>query len=87
MTYRWREHVGPYFDHELNRTYRTQEEVQGWMDRCPIKRSEERLVEWGVATREQLADWHRATKAEVVADVERARKAPWPRVETLFEFV
>ena len=27
MTYRWREHVGPHFDHELNRTYRTREEV------------------------------------------------------------
>ena len=43
MTYRWREHVGPMFDHELNRTYRTREEVEEWMTRCPVKRSKDAL--------------------------------------------
>ena len=47
MTYRWREHVGPYFDHELDRTYRTREEVEAWMERCPVKRSAERLTRLG----------------------------------------
>jgi TPP-dependent pyruvate/acetoin dehydrogenase alpha subunit len=87
MTYRWREHVGPHFDHELNRTYRTREEVEAWMDRCPVKRSEERLMEWGIATSQQLDEWRRAMKTEVVETVERARNAPWPKVDTLFDLV
>jgi TPP-dependent pyruvate/acetoin dehydrogenase alpha subunit len=87
MTYRWREHVGPYFDHELNRTYRTREELEAWMHRCPVKRSEERLMECGIATMGQLAEWRLAMKTEVVEAVERARNAPWPPVESLFDFV
>jgi pyruvate dehydrogenase E1 component alpha subunit len=87
MTYRWREHVGPHFDHELDRTYRTREEVEGWMQRCPVKRSEDRLAQHGIATRAQLAEWHSTTKTEVVDAVERARNAAWPEVATLFDFV
>jgi pyruvate dehydrogenase E1 component alpha subunit len=87
MTYRWREHVGPHFDHELKRTYRTREEVDAWMNRCPVKRSEERLIEWGIATRDELANWQLAMKMEVIEAVERARNAPWPKVDSLFDLV
>jgi pyruvate dehydrogenase E1 component alpha subunit len=87
MTYRWREHVGPQFDHEIGRTYRTREEVEAWMQRCPVRRNEDRLVQRGIATRAQLAEWHNAAKAEVVDAVERARSAAWPEVATLFDFV
>lgn len=87
MTYRWREHVGPHFDHELNRTYRTREEVEAWMEQCPVTRSEQRLTQWGIATPAQLDAWRLAMKAEVVDAVERARKAPWPEVATLFDLV
>lgn len=38
MTYRWREHVGPNYDYDLG--YRTKEELEEWMSRCPIKRME-----------------------------------------------
>ena len=34
LTYRVREHVGPLFDYD--RGYRSQEEVEAWMKRCPI---------------------------------------------------
>lgn len=36
LTYRWREHVGPMFDWETNRNYRTEREIREWMARCPI---------------------------------------------------
>jgi TPP-dependent pyruvate/acetoin dehydrogenase alpha subunit len=36
MTYRIREHVGPNFDHDVGRNYRTQEEVKKWILKCPI---------------------------------------------------
>ena len=57
------------------------------MDRCPVKRSEQRLMELGIATSRQLAEWRLAMNMEVVEAVERARSAPWPSVETLFDLV
>jgi pyruvate dehydrogenase E1 component alpha subunit len=87
MTYRWREHVGPYFDHELGRCYRSREEVEAWMDKCPLKRSAERLQRLGIATSAELDAAHDAMKAEVEDAVERARNAPWPEVSTLFDHV
>jgi TPP-dependent pyruvate/acetoin dehydrogenase alpha subunit len=87
MTYRWREHVGPYFDHELGRIYRAREEVEAWMERCPLKRSAERLTRLGIATPAELEAWHEAMKSDVERDIERARNAPWPDVSTLFDHV
>jgi len=87
MTYRWREHVGPHFDHDLKRTYRTREEVEGWMARCPVTRSRERLMKSGIATEAQLDSWHDEMQRKVNADIDRAREAPWPAVSTLFDFV
>jgi TPP-dependent pyruvate/acetoin dehydrogenase alpha subunit len=87
MTYRWREHVGPYFDHELNRGYRSPEEVEAWMDKCPLKRSAECLQRLGIATSAELDVQYEAMKAEVEDAVERARNAPWPDVSTLFDHV
>ena len=87
MTYRWREHVGPHFDHELNRNYRTREEVEAWMERCPVTRSGERLIEIGGADADQLEKWRAETLQEVDAAIGRARSAPWPEVSTLFDLV
>jgi TPP-dependent pyruvate/acetoin dehydrogenase alpha subunit len=87
MTYRWLEHVGPYFDHELNRKYRSREEVEGWMARCPIVRSRERLIQMGIATPSQLDTWYSDMQTKIGAEIERARHAPWPEVSTLFDFV
>jgi len=86
MTYRWREHVGPHFDDELNRTYRTREEVERWMRHCPVKRSEQRLVELDICTRDELDALREKMHAEIAATIERARDAPWPNVSTLFDW-
>lgn len=87
MTYRWREHVGPHFDHELNRTYRSRGEVESWMERCPIKLSEQRLIQLGIAPEAQLSDWRAETQMKVICAVDRAKRAPWPEVSTLFDLV
>jgi pyruvate dehydrogenase E1 component alpha subunit len=87
MTYRWREHVGPHFDYELGRTYRTREELEAWMERCPVKRSGERLVSAGIATDAEVESWRAALRAEVDVEIERARGADWPDVATLFDNV
>jgi pyruvate dehydrogenase E1 component alpha subunit len=84
-TYRWLEHVGPMFDHELGRTYRTKEEVEAWMKRCPVQRSAHRLLAKGIATQVQLDQWMSEVTAEMSRIVATAKASPWPEPATLFE--
>jgi TPP-dependent pyruvate/acetoin dehydrogenase alpha subunit len=86
-TYRWREHVGPMYDHELNRTYRTREEVEAWMKRCPVERQARKLVGRGLATDAQLQQWQAELRQELTQAVATARAAPWPQPSTLFDNV
>ena len=67
--------------------YRTQEEVEEWKERDPIKRFSEWLLENEEAGTETLA----AIEAEVktiVADAEEfARNSPWPEPDTVIDHV
>lgn len=82
-TYRWLEHVGPNFDWDLG--YRSKEEVESWMRRCPLKRLERRL--------EAAGGLGGARKARIAADISRrveaavrfARRSQFPRPEELQE--
>ena len=85
MTYRWCEHVGPMFDWEAERSYRSREELEAWMERCPVKSSASRLTELELASAEELASWEAETEASVAADFNKARQAPWPDTSTLFD--
>ena len=80
-TYRWREHVGPLWDHDKG--YRTKAEVDSWVARCPIRRASERLQQDGVCTPERVAAMERASQLEVDAAVAAARVAAFPAVEDL----
>jgi TPP-dependent pyruvate/acetoin dehydrogenase alpha subunit len=83
LTYRWREHVGPQYDHELGRTYRTREELETWQQRCPIKSSAHRLQELGFSTKSELAALEEQIKSEVDALFESVRQDPWPEISAL----
>lgn len=85
MTYRWREHVGPHFDWEAERTYRPRAELEAWQERCPLRKSSERLIELDLASEAELSQWQAQTEHEIDATFERARGAPWPEPATLFE--
>jgi len=84
-TYRWLEHVGPMFDHELGRSYRTKEEVEAWMQRCPVRRGAARLLARKIATQPQLDQWMAETRAEMTKVVAQAKASPWPDPSALFE--
>ena len=86
-TYRWLEHVGPHYDYELQRTYRSKEELDLWKERCPVKRSGEGLMADGIATAEELAAWVDETQQMIDAEVARAYADPWPDPAGLFENV
>jgi len=86
-TYRWREHVGPMYDHELGRTYRSKDEVEQWKKRCPVARAERRLLAAGISSADQIESWKAETRAEFDEVVRRAKASPWPDPASLFDNV
>lgn len=80
-TYRWREHVGPFWDYDKG--YRSKAEVDSWVARCPIRRASERLIAEGSCTTDRIAAMERASQIEVDAAVAAARAAAFPAVEDL----
>ena len=82
-TYRWREHVGPYDDHELG--YRTKAEVDSWKARDPIKHMGAELLSNGACTQGDIDRWAKEINDEVSAAVSRAKSAPFPDARSLFE--
>jgi pyruvate dehydrogenase E1 component alpha subunit len=86
-TYRWHEHVGPFLDHEVGRRYRTKEEFDDWIARCPVKRSADRLVRQGLADATAVDAWSEETKADVVRVFEKVENEPWPETSELFDNV
>jgi len=86
-TYRWLEHVGPFYDHDLNRSYRSEHELREWQQKCPVKRSRQFLLDNSLASEQQLSDWEAETQAAIDADIERAYQDPWPEVSSLLNGV
>ncbi len=76
MTYRWLEHVGPNFDHELGRTYRDESELRAWQKKCPIKRNAQAIMSQGLATQAELEKLDHDIMAELEADANCARVSP-----------
>lgn len=84
-TYRWREHVGPYFDYEFNRNYRSKEELEQWMQKCPVKRAANYLLEKDLVTPTDMEKWQQEVEEKVKKAVSLAKESRWPDPSTLFE--
>ncbi len=87
MTYRWREHVGPCFDHEVNRTYRSKEELESWMEKCPVKKAASYLLRNEMVTKDELSQWNFEIEERVQKAVTLAKQSGWPKALELFENV
>jgi len=81
VTYRYREHVGPNFD--FDNPYRTKEEVERWMRRCPIKRLERALIGKRILTEKDTLSFRDDIRREIDAAVKYADNSPWPDKETM----
>jgi pyruvate dehydrogenase E1 component alpha subunit len=81
-TYRWRGH----FEGDAC-TYRCTEELNEWMAKDPIPRFEEKLVESGLATAEELEGVKAAVKKELDAALEFAQSSPLPELSALLDDV
>jgi 2-oxoisovalerate dehydrogenase E1 component len=69
-------------------TYRTQEEVDAWKQRCPILLFRKRLVEeWGLATEEELERLEAGIDKRVAEAAAFAKSSPDPDPSTVFDHV
>jgi pyruvate dehydrogenase E1 component alpha subunit len=64
--------------------YRTQQEIEEWMRRCPIRRLRERLIAEELADASLLAQIDAEVRARIDDAVEFARQAPFPEPAEVF---
>lgn len=74
--YRWRGHAGAGPD--VNLGYRTQEELDQWLQFCPVETYKQRLINSGIMDREQIAAVDVLNKRQVEEAFEYAQKSPLP---------
>ena len=84
-TYRWREHVGPYFDWEFARPYRAREELERWQERCPLRLLRKTMEEQATAASADFDRWLREADQEVLSALRAAQAGPWPDPAALLE--
>jgi pyruvate dehydrogenase E1 component alpha subunit len=82
VSYRWRGHSKS--DRNL---YRTQEEIEDWMKRCPIKRFKGLLAASGVMSEGEIEEIDRRAKKTIDDAAEAAIKMPEPTPDNMEEEV
>jgi pyruvate dehydrogenase E1 component alpha subunit len=82
LTYRWRGHSKS--DRNL---YRTNEEINEWKHKCPIKRFKNILVDSAVMTGEEVEALDQAAKTAIDHAAEEAQTFPEPSPENMEEEV
>lgn len=80
-TYRWREHCGPNYDNDLG--YRTPEEAEEWMTRCPVAYWENTVIEQGYLSEQEMEGIRREILTDIDDAFTRALNAPYPQKEEL----
>lgn len=81
FTYRWREHVGPNWDYDVD--FRSKAEVESWMARCPLDRATDVLRATVPEIDSSRGRWEAESRAEVRAAIDLAKASPFPPVESL----
>ena len=84
-TYRWRGHVGPIYDVDLG--LRSQDELNAWMKRCPIKHFSHFLVNNGIISSLELKEMWQEVSTEISEAVSYAKCSPFPDVSDLTKYV
>ena len=78
LSYRWRGHSKS--DRNL---YRTNQEIEEWKQKCPIRRFKQSLVEATVMTREEVERIDQTAKTAIDRAAEEAQKFPEPSPENM----
>lgn len=80
-TYRWREHVGPYFDYDLG--YRSKEELDEWIERCPLRTYREFLLNNHIMSELEMNQIAKQIDDEIEEAVQFAKSSPFPDASEL----
>ena len=75
-TYRWRGHVGPNFD--IDKGLRSEEELEYWLNRCPIKMLEEFLLKHSIISELEKLRIYATIEKEIEESVVFAKESPYP---------
>lgn len=81
MTYRWRGHVGPNFD--VDKGLRSKDELEYWMDRCPIKALESFLLKHGIVSESKKIQIRGRIEEEINEAIVFAKECPYPDEDNL----
>jgi len=81
-TYRWLEHVGPYPDYDLG--YRSKEELDKWMEKCPLKLFEVKLLKEGVIDASTINDLKKRIKEEVNQAADFGKNSLYPEAKEAY---
>jgi pyruvate dehydrogenase E1 component alpha subunit len=82
LTYRWRGHSKS--DRNL---YRTNEEIEAWKQKCPIRRFKKILVDAAIMSQEEVEALDQAAKTAIDRAAEEAQTFPEPSPENMEEEV
>jgi pyruvate dehydrogenase E1 component alpha subunit len=82
-TYRWLGHVG--CETDFQKGLRPEDELGRWMDKCPIKRLKQRLLDDSVAGEAEIEAIDNGIKAEVMDAVSFAKASPLPEARELIK--
>ena len=81
MTYRWLGHVGPNFD--VDKGLRSKEELDYWMNRCPIKALESFLLKHDIVSESEKIQISRGIEEEINEAIVFAKESPYPDADNL----
>jgi pyruvate dehydrogenase E1 component alpha subunit len=76
MTYRWRGHVGPSYD--LDQGLRSKEELEYWLNKCPIKALEGFLLKHSIISKSEKIRIYATIEKEIEESVVFAKESPYP---------
>jgi len=85
MTYRWRGHVGPHDD--LDKGLRSKEELDYWVNRCPIKRLESVLMPQAVISESEKIEIQKDIDWEIAEALSFARDSSYPDEDEVLNYV
>mgnify|MGYP000887665639 FL=1 len=77
-TYRWRGH-----SERDPRDPRPPEEIEGWKNKCPVKRFREYLIDNKIATEVEILQQENSAKREVEEAIKYAENCPYPPIDIL----
>jgi 2-oxoisovalerate dehydrogenase E1 component len=79
--------VGHHEGDPLVGTYRSREELVGWLDRCPLKRLREQLTAENPDLGTRLDQIDASIQAQITAVIEYSKSSPWPDPATAMDHV